>query len=175
MMTLNFKRNTWHWKLAKMGGLNKFTKYKAGEDGWYERDEKGNVVETYDGDFCQYTRCVIAGAAAATVLTVVVGGLTVLVSIFPLGFIYWLYQIFEAGKLIIPNPPATIFMIVAGLSALVSLNHFMIWPFFKKAMRASIEREADIKDTTRVPPKPSFLKEAYLKFKEKTCKRVVIQ
>ena len=174
-MTLNFKRNSWHWKLAKQGGLGRFTDYAAEGDGSYARDDKGNLIETYDGDFCQYTRCVMAGAVAITVMTTLLALLAVLVSIFPLGFAYWLYQMFAAGKYLVPNPPAVIFMILMAAAAI----YFFICPMIMKASYAAIDRDMAIRDAIRngtyVPPKPSFLKEAYLKFKEKTCKRVVIQ
>ena len=171
MMTLNFKKNTWHWKLAMQGGLGRFTQFVPDDNGWYLQDEKGNIVQTYDGDFCQYTRCVLAGAIAVTVMTFLVITLSVLASLFPLGFIYWLYQMISAGAYVAPNPPAVIFMAGVAVAAVGFLGFKVAEHFSNKALYRELARR-----NGELPPlQPSFLKEAYLKFKEKTCKRVVIQ
>lgn len=142
MKTLNFKKNSWHHRLAKMGGFDR----------------------TCNQDFCTYTQRVLVGTFFFCILSVI--------CVFIAGcfgdFIAWIIAMIKFGVYIEPNVFAqgvTVTIFVCSLMAM--FVGYLRWKEKRRERLYALQRAGEY-----VEPKPSFIAKAYESFKNKTCFKI---
>lgn len=151
MKSLNFNRESWHFKVAtKWGGFPK----------WFETT-----------NICEYSRAVVKGSFLA-----LANGLLALVAI--VGSLYWVAITIAwwtagivTGVFIEEPGPIVLSMIVGGAGLIAGgtylIHKVMVWNDVRKMNKSNEARIAH--------PKPdSFVKKAWRSWMDKTCVRVTI-
>lgn len=151
MKTLKFNKKSWHyWVATKFGPLG---------------DWKTNT------DFCAYVRAVMVGSIWLSMLVVL--GMGILYCGFE--WVRWVIACLEAGHLLklAEMSPAMLFMMIIGIVATVALVLGTIWGWVQ--LQVYMRQRAKVKRShtnAYVEPPPSFIHQAYLTWKEKTCFKV---
>lgn len=147
MKSLNFNRESWHYKVAtELGGLPK----------WFETT-----------NICEYTRAVLKGAIMMMIVAAAAFGLLYWVAITIAWWIAVLYTgvFIDASGPIVLSGIVIIFTVVSAVTILI--NRFQGWLYARQCKK---HRECDY-----APPKPdSFIKKAYRSWKDKTCVRITL-
>ena len=110
----------------------------------------------YTGDICDYIRHVIFGGIVSIIMA---GGLLVVASL-PIGFVVWVVQCILKHAYVSINFAALAFLLISAAVA-ISLCVYLL------LSRILIPTIYTVSET-------SFVKETYTKFKDKTCKKVIV-
>jgi hypothetical protein len=153
MKTLKFNKNSWHYFIAtRLGPLSQW------------RDTT---------DFCAYVRAVLVGMIWALALVVIAGALLYC----GVCWTIWIIDCIKAGHLIklANGSPELLFSLVLMLVIIVAAALGAIYGVVQLQEYLRDKRRRKYQYTNNedyVEPPPSFIKHAYLTFKEKTCFKV---
>lgn len=147
MKSLNFNRDSWHYKVAtRWGGMPE----------WFE-----------DTNICDYTRAVMKGLLGALLLATLAFALLYWAA----DTIAWWIAMLVTGVFIEEPGP----IILTGLTAfaiVVSSLSYALHRFSEWKLKRDEEKAGAAKHTPRKPD--SFVKKAWRSWKDKTCVRVTL-
>jgi hypothetical protein len=148
MKELNFSKNSWHYKLAKLGEYNE-----------------------YRPDFCHYVRSAIFGGIIG-LMFLFVGTMMM----FFLGdFFAYLAAMVTTGLWFNLDPHLGAQVIIGLLLIATAIGCLISFHYFKEKRREAKQQklwEARERGEEIPEPKPSFIATAYTSLKDKTCFRV---
>lgn len=169
MKQFEYSKKAWHWRLANTYGNIRTSYHRGytGVDGTYVPSE-----EYYDGDLCTYIQHIFGGLFKLLCFSAV--GFIICI---PLAFsLVYLAACISTGMWI-PLGGEGDEPVIVGLALWMIMTGTGLWGVsyyhYEKYREKHPKPEKIEKEV--VSKEPSFVKLAYLKFKDKTCARILVK
>lgn len=182
MKKVKWNTNSWHFKLAKLGGLKCTWVADPKTPEEIQRAKRGDTwgiekKKVYNGNICEYIPCVISGffkfLVAASVITVCLMPVAI--------FIAYLAACLSTWSIIEMDFLAKLGMVIIGVCISIVVGFFLVgitsyyYQIYTEKNREKLELKEQEKKYRKAQKQPGFLVTWYTKFKEKTCIGIEIE